>query len=169
MRVTETTEMVLADTAEQIPEEADAAADAGEDAFGERLAAARAIWEAEADEALRKERTDTQAELAALREQIAELKRSAARRETELRCARHLRERSLDEGMVSFVLAPGETEVPDETLRLRAEALAGAVEAEAARRLREKSRSGTPAAGGAAPLSGAMIRQTPIARLAEML
>ena len=174
--MTETVEILAAAPADPIPAEAEDACtdsaipgDGGGNALGDtferQLSAARALWEEE----VQGERLGVQTEIAELRRQITELKRSAARRETELRCARYLRERSLDEGMVAFVLAPEETDVPDEILCTRAEALAGAVEAEAARRLREKNRTGSPAAGSAAPLTGAMIRETPIDRLAEML
>lgn len=148
----------------------------------ERLRAARTEWESERDAAIEAARGAAfadgeiaaaaahSAEIRALEEELHAAKTAAARRETEIRCARYLRERSLGEEMTEILLAPGETDVSDEVLLTRVAALSGAVEAAAIRALREKTEGILPGASGtAAPLTGRIIRETPVARLAEMM
>lgn len=148
----------------------------------ERLRAARAEWESGRDAAIEAARAAAfadgeiaaaaahSAEIRVLEEELCAAKTAAARRETEIRCARYLRERSLGEEMTEILLAPGETEVADEVLLARVSALSNAVEAAAIRALREKTEGILPgASGGAAPLTGRIIRETPVARLAEMM
>ena len=94
---------------------------------------------------------------------------AAARRETEILCGAYLRERGLSEEMTSFLLAPGEAEVKEETLLRRVEALSGAVEAAAMRELQARASRIRPEGGKSAPLTGAIIRDMPIARLAELM
>ncbi len=148
----------------------------------ERLRAARAEWEAERDAAIETAKAsafaDGQAEAVAahsaeirvLEEELHAAKTAAARRETEIRCARYLRERSLGEELVEILLPAGETDIPDEVLIGRVTALSEAVEAAAIRALREKTEGILPgASGGAVPLTGKIIRETPVARLSEMM
>lgn len=115
-----------------------------------------------AEEALR-------AEIETLRASLAAAAAAASRRETEIRCGRLLRERGISEELTAVLLAPGETEVPEETLLLRVVALSGAVEAAAVRTLREKTEGIRPGAGDPAPITGKMIRETPVARLMEIM
>ena len=148
----------------------------------DRLRAARAEWEAERDAAIETAKAsafaDGQAEAVAadtvviekLTAELLAAKTAAARRETEIRCARYLRERSLGEEMVEILLPVEETDVPDEVLAARVTALSEAVEAAAIRALREKTKGILPgASGGAVPLTGKIIRETPVARLSEIM
>lgn len=109
------------------------------------------------------------AEIETLRASLAAAAAAASRRETEIRCGRLLRERGISEELTAVLLAPGETEVPENTLLLRVTALSGAVEAAAVRTLREKTEGIRPGAGDPAPLTGKMIRETPVARLMEIM
>lgn len=122
------------------------------------MAAARASWEAE-----------TAQRVAALEASLAAEKRARVRRETEIRCAGFLRERALDESLCGMILGESETEVADETLLLRVEALSGAVEAAAIRLLRGRAGEGRPRAGDGVPLGREMIRDLPISRLSELM
>lgn len=115
-----------------------------------------------AEEALR-------AEIETLRASLAAAAAAASRRETEIRCGRLLRERGISEELTAVLLAPGETEVSEDTLLLRVTALSGAVEAAAVRALREKTEGIRPGAGDPAPITGKMIRETPVARLMEIM
>ena len=71
--------------------------------------------------------------------------------------------------MASFLLAPDEAEVKEEILLHRVEAIAGAVEAAAMRELQARASRIRPEGGKSAPLTGAIIRDMPIARLAELM
>lgn len=148
----------------------------------ERLRAARAEWEAEHSSAIEEAKaaafTDGQAEAVAadteviesLKAELHAAKTASARRETEIRCARYLREISLGEELVEILLPAGEIEVPDEVLTARVRALSEAVEAAAIRALKEKTEGILPGgAQTAAPLTGKIIRETPVARLAEIM
>jgi hypothetical protein len=112
---------------------------------------------------------ESDARIAALEEQLKQAHRAAARRETEIRCGTYLRERGLSEEMASFLLAPDEAEVKEEILLHRVEAIAGAVEAAAMRELQSRAVSIRPEGGRSTPLTGAVIRDMPIARLAEIM
>ena len=148
----------------------------------ERLRAARAEWENEHSSALEEAKAaafaDGQAESAAahsaeirvLEEALHAAKTASARRETEIRCARYLREMALGEELVEILLPSGEIEVPDEVLAARVRALSDAVESAAIRALKEKTEGILPGgAQTAAPLTGKIIRETPVARLAEIM
>ena len=147
----------------------------------ERLRTARAGWEAEgtqAAEAMRAEafgegkraaEEEAGAVIAELRAELDAARAASVRRETEIRCGRLLRERGLSEALASVMLAPGETAASDEVLLTRAEALAGAVEAAAAEALRRRTAGMLPGIGEAAPLSAQFIRDTPVAKLSQMM
>lgn len=148
----------------------------------ERLRAARAEWESEHTSAIEAAKASAfadgeiaaaaahSAEIRVLEEALFAAETAAARRETEIRCARYLRERSLSEEMVEILLPAGETDVSDEVLAARVTALSDAVEEAAIRALREKTAGILPGgAGSAAPLTGKIIRETPVARLAEIM
>lgn len=144
--IEETEQTELTESADPLPDQAEAPTD-------DRTAA---------EEALR-------AEIETLRASLAAAAAAASRRETEIRCGRLLRERGISEELTAVLLAPGETEVPENTLLLRVTALSGAVEAAAVRTLREKTEGIRPGAGDPAPLTGKMIRETPVARLMEIM
>ena len=148
----------------------------------ERLRAARGEWEAECAAEIEAARAAAfadgeiaaaaahAAEIRSLEDELFAVKTASARRETEIRCARYLRDASLDEGMTAVLLSSAETDVSDEVLLSRVAALSEAVEAAAIRALREKTERMAPgASGGSVPLSGRIIRETPVARLAEMM
>ena len=122
-------------------------------------------YEAGRAEALR----ETDARIAELENKLEKARLAAARRETEILCGTYLRERGLSEEMTSFLLAPGEAEVETEILLHRVEALSGAVEAAAMRELQARATRIRPEGGKSAPLTGAIIRDMPIARLAELM
>ena len=63
----------------------------------------------------------------------------------------------------------GSGEVEEEILLRRVDALSGAVEAAAMRELQSRAVRIRPEGGKSAPLSGAVIRDMPIARLAELM
>ena len=127
--------------------------------------AVTAAYEAGRAEAMK----DTDARITELENKLKAAQLAAARRETEIRCGAYLRERGLSEEMTSFLLAPGEAEVEEEILLHRVEALSGAVEAAAMRELQARAVRIRPEGGKSAPLSGAVIRDMPIARLAELM
>lgn len=127
--------------------------------------AVTAAYEAGRAEAMK----ETDARIAELENKLKAAQLAAARRETEIRCGAYLRERGLSEEMTSFLLAPGEAEVEEEILLHRVEALSGAVEAAAMRELQSRAVRIRPEGGKSAPLSGAVIRDMPIARLAELM
>ena len=127
--------------------------------------AVTAAYEAGRAEAMK----ETDARITELENKLRAAQLAAARRETEIRCGAYLRERGLSEEMTSFLLAPGEAEVEEEILLHRVEALSGAVEAAAMRELQARAVRIRPEGGKSAPLSGAVIRDMPIARLAELM
>ena len=127
--------------------------------------AIRAAYEAGRSDAL----LETEARITELEQALSQAKQAALRREAEIRCGSYLRERGLDPALSEFILSPQETEVSEETLIHRAEALRGAVEAAALRELQSRAVSTRPEGGKTAPLTGAIIRDMPIARLAELM
>lgn len=127
--------------------------------------AIRAAYEAGRSDAL----LETDARITELEQALSQAKQAALRREAEIRCGSYLRERGLDPALSEFILSPQETEVSEETLIHRAEALQGAVEAAALRELQSRAVSTRPEGGKTAPLTGAVIRDMPIARLAELM
>lgn len=127
--------------------------------------AVTAAYEAGRAEAMK----ETDARITELENKLKAAQLAAARRETEIRCGAYLRERGLSEEMTSFLLAPGEAEVEEEILLRRVEALSGAVEAAAMRELQSRAVRIRPEGGKSAPLTGAVIRDMPIARLAELM
>lgn len=127
--------------------------------------AVTAAYEAGRAEAMK----ETDARITELENKLKAAQLAAARRETEIRCGAYLRERGLSEEMTSFLLAPGEAEVEEEILLHRVEALSGAVEAAAMRELQSRAVRIRPEGGKSAPLTGAVIRDMPIARLAELM
>ena len=127
--------------------------------------AVTAAYEAGRAEAMK----ETDARITELENKLRAAQLAAARRETEILCGAYLRERGLSEEMTSFLLAPGEAEVEKEILLHRVEALSGAVEAAAMRELQSRAVRIRPEGGKSAPLSGAVIRDMPIARLAELM
>ena len=127
--------------------------------------AVTAAYEAGRAEAMK----ETDARITELENKLKAAQLAAARRETEIRCGAYLRERGLSEEMTSFLLAPCEAEVEEEILLRRVEALSGAVEAAAMRELQSRAVRIRPEGGKSAPLSGAVIRDMPIARLAELM
>ncbi len=148
----------------------------------ERLRAAKAEWEAEQAQSLERARAaafadgETAAaaahslEIRTLEEKLQAAQIASARRETEIRCAKYLRERSLSETLTEVILSPDETELAEEVLERRIAALSDAVEAAAMRALREKTEKILPGApSGSVPLTGRIIRETPVAQLSQML
>ena len=111
--------------------------------------------EVQAAEAAERIRAEAEKEIAALRLALAEAESAAARREAEVICGRLLRERHLDEALTEVILPPGADAPDEEALASRADAIARAVGIR-------------PGSGGEAPLTGAMIRELPLAKLAEL-
>ena len=136
-----------------------------EDTADAEKEAVTAAYEAGRAEAMK----ETDARITELENKLKAAQLAAARRETEILCGAYLRERGLSEEMTSFLLAPGESEVEKEILLRRVEALSGAVEAAAMRELQSRAVRIRPEGGKSAPLSGAVIRDMPIARLAELM
>ncbi len=139
--------------------------EAAEDSAGEKEAeiCAEAFAEGEA-----KGRAEAAGEIAALKAALEAARGAAVRREAEVICGRLLRERHLDERLTEVILPSGE-EAPDEqTLAVRADAIARAVREAAIEELRRRAVGIRPGSGEEAPLTGAMIRDLPLARLAEI-
>lgn len=107
-------------------------------------------------------------EIAALRQALAAAEHAAARRESEVICGRLLRERHLDEALAAVILPEGTGAVSEEALTARADAVARAVREAAIAELRQRAVGIRPGSGEEAPLTGAMIRELPLARLAEI-
>ena len=107
-------------------------------------------------------------EIAALRQALAAAEHAAARRESEVICGRLLRERHLDEALAAVILPEGTGAVSEEALTARADAVARAVREAAIAELRQRAVGIRPGSGEEAPLTGAMIRDLPLARLAEI-
>ena len=125
--------------------------------------------EALSDEPPQRQGEALTARIAQLEGELKEARRAAARADAQRRGALCLRRHGLDETLLPFLLPDGETDTPDGTLDARAQALSDAIERAARRSFQENAAQKKPAAGGAAPLSGEMIRQTPVARLAELM
>ena len=83
-------------------------------------------------------------------------------------CGRLLRERHLDEALTEVILPPGADAPDEEALAARADAIARAVREAAVEELRRRAVGIRPGSGGEAPLTGAMIRELPLAKLAEL-
>ena len=108
------------------------------------------------------------AEIAALKAALEAAQDASARREAEVICGRLLRERNLDERLTEVILPPGTGAADADTLAERADAIAHAVRQAAVEELRRRAVGVRPGSGGEAPLTGAMIRELPLARLAEL-
>ena len=169
------TDEILKEAGGQVdPSDVPAVEDAPAEVFTEsdveaRLREARLSWEAERERETAAAAVEMTAEIESLREALREAGERAARRETEIRCEKMLRAHSLGEEMVSLLLTPDDTDLTDEILSARVEMLAGAIDAAAARAIREKTEGIRPGAGEASALTGKIIRETPIAKLAEMM
>ncbi len=148
------TDAILPEETEAIPVEEDTQSEA-----------IRAAYEAGRSDAL----MESNARITELEKALRQANLAAKRRETEIRCGEFLRERGLDAALSPFILAPQETEVEEEILLHRVEALRGAVDAAALRELQSRAISTRPQGEKTAPLTGDVIRDTPIARLAEMM
>ncbi len=149
-------------TAEEIsPKETEAAAETAAEEESNICTDAFAEGEAQG-------RAAAAAEIAALRQALAAAEGAAARRESEVICGRLLRERHLDESLTEVILPEGAGAVPEETLAARADAVARAVREAAIAELRQRAAGIRPGSGEEAPLTGAMIRELPLARLAEL-
>ena len=107
-------------------------------------------------------------EIAALRQALAAAECAAARRESEVICGRLLRERHLDDALAAVILPEGAGAVSEEMLTERADAVARAVREAAIEELRRRAVGIRPGSGEETPLTGAMIRDLPLARLAEI-
>ncbi len=160
----ETADPIDVPAVEDAPAEVFTAAD-----LAARLSEARLSWEAERERETAAAAVEMTAEIESLREALARADERAARRETEIRCEKMLRAHSLGEEMVSLLLTPYDTDLTDEILSARVEMLAGAIDAAAARAIREKTEGIRPGMGEASALTGKIIRETPIAKLAEMM
>ena len=161
-----TDETILEPTAAEAPTTApDSAMLVSLSEIARRVDAEREKWEAEAAA----ERGSAQAQIRALEAELSRAKEEAARRDAELRCARQLQKHNLREEMAVLLLAPGESAPSDEELSRRADLLAAAVEEAAIRELRSRTAGLHPRTGTESPLTGALIRDTPIARLAELM
>ena len=123
---------------------------------------------ADAAEAAEKIRAEAEREIAALRLALAAAENAAARREAEVICGRLLRERHLDEALTDVILPPGADAPDEEALASRADAIARAVREAAVEELRRRAVGIRPGSGAEAPLTGAMIRELPLAKLAEL-
>lgn len=146
-----------------------------------RLEAERALWEAEAErtrgavhdaaftEGKAAAAADLQAELDALKVALQAARDTAAQRESEVLCMKQLRERGLDESLSPLLLSPGETEVAEEEIARRVETIAAAVEQAALRILQSRAAASRPAVGDASPVTPALLRTLPLAKLSAML
>lgn len=133
-------------------EAAKAAADeAGKAAYAEGAASVRAEMQPQLDAAL------AEAEM---------LRRAAAERERELSCMRALRARNLDEALAPMLLSAAEDDV---SLERGADALASAVETAARKLLCEHAAAFRPSAGKEGGITGRMLREMPVAKLAELM
>ena len=107
------------------------------------------------------------AEMEKLRLALREAEAASARREAEILCAKKLRERNLDEALAEMILP--ETGAPDEAeIERRADAALEAVQNAAIRILRARAEPIRPGGGSETPITGAMLREMPLARLAEL-
>lgn len=141
---TETEPTEVTDAQERVPPEDDPAEDAEET----QLRAEERIRELE--EELRRVRTESDL------------------REKRLFCIHQLQSRGIRQEAAELIVA-GDAEIPEEEILHRVELLAEAVEEAAVRQLRSRAVSMTPRCGTEPLLTGDLIRQTPVARLAEMM
>lgn len=148
-------------TEEILPEVTEAAADAAAEKEANICTDSFAEGEAQG-------RAAAAEEIAALRQALAAAEHAAARRESEVICGRLLRERHLDEALAAVILPEGTGAVSEEALTARADAVARAVREAAIAELRQRAVGIRPGSGEEAPLTGAMIRDLPLARLAEI-
>ena len=106
-------------------------------------------------------------EMEALRLALRDAQLASARREAEILCAKKLRERNLDEGLAEMILP--ESGTPDEAeIERRADAALAAVQNAAIRILRGRAEPIRPGGGSETPITGAMLREMPLAKLAEL-
>lgn len=108
-------------------------------------------------------------------ERIRELEEELHRVRTEsdlqkkrLFCIHQLQSRGIRQEAAELIVT-GDRETSEEEILRRVELLAEAVEEAAVRQLRSRAVSMTPRCGTEPLLTGDLIRQTPVARLAEMM
>ncbi len=130
---------------------------------------AKAVSDAPVLSPEREEADHLRAELSALRAELSRMTALSARRDAEVRAGRLLRERSLPEELTAVLFAPEEGAVSEEVLLLRVSALQGAVEAAALKTLTERTERLSPGTDRPAAVTGRLLRETPVARLSELL
>lgn len=112
---------------------------------------------------------DAKQRIRELEEELQRTRAESALRQARLRCVKHLQMRGIREEAAEFLVPAADADIGEEELVRRVDILAEAVEEAAVRELRARAVGMTPRCGTEAPLSGEIIRQTPVARLAEMM
>lgn len=116
--------------------------------------------------------TAAESRIRELEAQLSEARAEAEWRQAQLWCGRLLAARSLSEELSELILPPGERAPTEEELSRRVTLLESAIEAAAVRELRKRALSLDPGfapTDAGVPLRGALIRDMPIARLAELM
>jgi len=105
----------------------------------------------------------------ALEEELRRTKEQFALRERRLCCVGYLQKQGLREELAEILVTEADGDMAQEEILRRVALLAEAVEEAAVRQLRSRAVSMSPRSGTEPLLTGDLIRQTPVARLAEMM
>ena len=111
---------------------------------------------------------DAEKSIRELEEELRRVRTESDRREKRLFCIHQLQSRGIRQEAAELIVS-GDRETSEEEILRRVELLAEAVEEAAVRQLRSRAVSMTPRCGTEPLLTGDLIRQTPVARLAEMM
>ena len=101
--------------------------------------------------------------------ELLNMQQQAQQQKIRMQCLRYLRERGIPEEAVELVVPAAEAALGEEDILSRVELLSKAVEKAAVRLLEERAGRMIPRTGSQTVLTGAFIRETPVARLAEMM
>ena len=101
--------------------------------------------------------------------ELLNMQHEAQQQKIRMQCMQHLRERGIPEEAVELVVPAAEATLGKEDILSRVELLSKAVEKAAVRLLEERAGRMIPRTGSQTVLTGAFIRETPVARLAEMM
>lgn len=101
--------------------------------------------------------------------ELLNMQQQAQQQKIRMQCMQHLRKRGIPEEAVELVVPAAEAALGEEDILSRVELLSKAVEKAAVRLLEERAGRMIPRTGSQTVLTGAFIRETPVARLAEMM
>jgi hypothetical protein len=101
--------------------------------------------------------------------ELLRMEQQAQQQKIRMQCLQCLQQRGIPEEAVELVMPQADTVLGEEDILPRIELLAKAVEKAAVRLLEERAGRMIPRTGTQTLLTGAFIRETPVARLAEMM